>query len=79
MGPGYAAGSQLDDVVITAVAIAIAGHETTGNLFRAAMIRVMTSSCARRADLLPVAVEQDAGSSRGHERRSAAEAIRYLQ
>jgi hypothetical protein len=33
---------ELDDVVITAVIIAIAGHETTANLLGAAMIRLLT-------------------------------------
>ncbi|HWF71478.1 MAG TPA: cytochrome P450 [Mycobacterium sp.] len=35
---------ELDDVVTTAVIIAIAGHETTANLLGAAMIRLMTPS-----------------------------------
>jgi cytochrome P450 len=33
---------ELDDVVITAVIIAIAGHETTANLLGAAMVRLLT-------------------------------------
>ena len=33
---------QLDDVVITAVIIAVAGHETTANLLGSAMIRLLT-------------------------------------
>ncbi len=33
---------ELDDVVITAIIIAIAGHETTANLLGAAMIRLLT-------------------------------------
>jgi len=32
----------LDDVVITAILIAVAGHETTANLLGAAMIRLLT-------------------------------------
>ena len=34
---------ELDDVVVTAVVIAIAGHETTANLLGAAMIRLLTA------------------------------------
>ena len=33
---------QLDDVVVTAMLIAVAGHETTANLLGAAMIRLLT-------------------------------------
>ena len=33
---------ELDDVVTTAIIIAIAGHETTANLLGAAMIRLLT-------------------------------------
>ena len=33
---------ELDDVVITAILIAVAGHETTANLLGAAMIRLLT-------------------------------------
>lgn len=33
---------QLDDVVVTAILLAVAGHETTANLLGAAMIRLLT-------------------------------------
>ncbi|GAB1812193.1 cytochrome P450 [Mycobacterium sp. MUNTM1] len=35
---------ELDDVVMTAIIIAIAGHETTANLLGAAMVRLMTTT-----------------------------------
>ncbi|BBZ09995.1 cytochrome P450 [Mycobacterium branderi] len=48
---------QLDDVVITAILIAVAGHETTANLLGAAMIRLLTPGAggARIVDRLDAA------------------------
>jgi cytochrome P450 len=48
---------ELDDVVITAILIAVAGHETTANLLGAAMIRLLTPSAdgARLVDNLDTA------------------------
>jgi cytochrome P450 len=43
----------LDDVVITAILIAVAGHETTASLLGAAMIRLLTT-CADRTRIIDV-------------------------
>jgi cytochrome P450 len=47
---------ELDDVIINAILIAVAGHETTANLLGAAMIRLLQPDPAgsRRVDTLDI-------------------------